>query len=34
MMHVVGEEDEISIKDVVGLIAEAADFKGNIVVCV
>ena len=29
---VVGEEDEVSIKDLVYLIAEAADFKGEITV--
>jgi GDP-L-fucose synthase len=27
----VGEEDEVSIKDVVHMVAEAADFKGEIV---
>lgn len=29
----VGEEDEVSIKDVLHMVAEAADFKGKIVVC-
>ena len=30
--HIVGEEDEVSIKDVVHMIAEAAEFKGSIIV--
>ena len=39
MLHVyvcisVGEEDEVSIKDVARMITEAMDFKGELVVCI
>ena len=30
LRHTVGEEDEVSIKDVVDTIAESLDFKGQI----
>jgi len=29
----VGEEDEVSIKEVAKMITEAMDFKGELVVC-
>ena len=31
-IHIVGEEDEVSIKEVAAMIAEAMDFKGELVV--
>ena len=31
-VHVVGEEDEVSIKDIAYMVAEAMEFKGELVV--